>query len=142
MNIAQRRRLIHHPAGGSSRYFIPLVSALVPELWIPGAAQPSLDDFVAAVHRQIERFTAGHDADETLVEVELADGERLALRALSAEPGFGFVTLTVHPEEGGPQQLIVPVATIRRVTLGPAEQERARLGFSLPEQKEGPEPAA
>jgi hypothetical protein len=105
----------------------------VPDLWIPGAAEPSLDDFVARVVRQIERFTAGHDADETLVEVELADGERFALQALSAEPGYGFVTLTVHPEEGGAQrQLIVPVNAVRRIALGPAEEERASLGFSLP----------
>jgi hypothetical protein len=104
----------------------------VPELWIPGAAEPSLDDFVARVHRQIDRFTAGHDADETHVEVELGDGDRFALQALSAEPGYGFVTLTVHPEEGSPEQLIVPVNAIRRVTLGPAEEARAGLGFQLP----------
>jgi hypothetical protein len=104
----------------------------VPELWIPGAAEPFLDDFVARLHRQIERFTAGHDADETHVEVELADGEQFTLQALSPEPGYGFVTLTVHPEEGGRQELIVPVAAIRRITLGPAEEEHARLGFQLP----------
>jgi hypothetical protein len=114
----------------------------VPELWIPGAAEPSLDDFVARLHRQIERFTAGHDADDTHVEVELADGERLALQALSAEPGYGFVTLTVHPEAGAQQQLIVPVNAIRRVVLGPAEKERAQLGFSLPRNEKGAEPAA
>jgi hypothetical protein len=116
----------------------------VPELWIPGAAEPSLDDFVARLHRQIERFTAAHDADETQVEVELADGDRFTLQALSAEPGYGFVTLTVHPEDdGGQRQLIVPVNAIRRVTLGPAEAERARLGFQLPRTNErGPEPAA
>jgi hypothetical protein len=113
----------------------------VPELWIPGAAEPALDEFVARLHRQIERFTAGHAADQTHVEVELADGERFTLQALSAEPGYGFVTLTVHPEDGAQQQLIVPVAAIRRVTLGPAEGERAQLGFALP-QGRGPEPAA
>ena len=114
----------------------------MPELWIPGAAEPSLDDFVARVHRQIERFTAGHRADETLVEVELADGERFALQALSPEPGYGFVTLAVHAEEASPQQLIVPVNAIRRISLGPAEAERASLGFSLPPTERGPEPAA
>jgi hypothetical protein len=114
----------------------------MPELWIPGAAEPSLDGFVERVHRQIERFTAGHDADETHVEVELADGERFALQALSAEPGYGFVTLTVYQDDAGPQELIVPVNTIRRVTLGPAEKERASLGFSLPEHERGAEPAA
>ena len=102
------------------------------ELWTPGAAEPSLDDFVARLHRQIEQFTAGHDADETAVEIELADGEQFTLQALSAEPGYGFVTLTVHPEEEGQQQLIVPVGSIRRITLGPANEARASLGFQLP----------
>jgi hypothetical protein len=116
----------------------------VPELWIPGAAEPSLDDFVDRLHRQIERFTAGHDAEETHVEVELADGERFALQAVSAEPGYGFVTLTVHPEDGAQQQqqLIVPVNAIRRVMLGPAEAERAMLGFTLPKSVSGAQPGA
>jgi hypothetical protein len=102
----------------------------MPEVWIPGAAEPSLDDFVQRVHGQIERFTAGHDADETHVEVELADGERIALQALSAEPGFGFVTLTAHDEEAQ-RQLIVPVGSIRKITLGPADEQH-ELGFTLP----------
>ena len=114
----------------------------MPEVRTPGAAEPSLDDFVARVHRQIERFTSGHDADETHVEVELADGERFALQALSAEPGYGFVTLTVHPQDGEQQQLIVPVGAIRRVTLGPAEQDRARLGFALPSSGDTADPSA
>jgi hypothetical protein len=108
----------------------------VPEVWIPGAAAPSLDDFVERLHRQIERFTAGHEADETHVEVELGDGERLTLQALSAEPGYGFVTLTVYSEDGVPHQVIVPVNAIRRVTLGPAEDDRAQLGLRSPTTKE------
>jgi hypothetical protein len=102
----------------------------MPELWIPGAAEPSMDDFVERVHGQIERFTAGHDADETHVEVELADGERIDLQALSAEPGFGFVTLTAHAKEAQ-HQLIVPVSSIRKITLGPADAQH-QLGFTLP----------
>ena len=114
----------------------------MPDLWIPGAAEPSLDDFVARVHRQIEQFTESHAAEQTHVEVELADGERLALQALSAEPGFGFLTLTVHPEEGGQLQVVVPVNAIRRITLGPAEAERAALGFALPGSGGAADPAA
>jgi hypothetical protein len=113
----------------------------VPELWLPGAAEPSLDAFVERLLRQIERFTAGHDAEQTEVEVELADSERFTLRSISAEPGYGFVTLSVHADDGRPQELIVPLAAIRRVTLGPADEERARLGFALP-AKERAEPAA
>jgi hypothetical protein len=105
------------------------------ELWVPGAAEPSLDDFVARVHRQIELYTSTHTSERSHVEVELADGERLTLLSLSGEPGYGFVTLTVEGE-----QLIVPVGSIRRITLGPADDERTP-GFALPQLK-GPEPAA
>ena len=120
----------------------------MPDLWIPGAAEPSLHDFVARVLKQIERYTASHAAEQSEVEVELADGGRLTLQSLSAEPGYGFVTLVVHPEgERDPQQVIVPVNAIRRIDLGPAEADRARFGFALPDDasamnEKGTEPAA
>jgi hypothetical protein len=114
---------------------------LSPELWVPGSAEPSLDDFVSRVHRQIERYTTTHAADRSHVEVELSDGERLTLRSLSSEPGYGFLTLTVHPgRESEPEQLIVPVGGIRRIALGPADED-LRPGFALP-QGRGAEPAA
>jgi hypothetical protein len=108
---------------------------LSPDLWVPGAAEPSLDDFVARIHRLIEQYTATHAADRSHVEVELADGEQLTVRSLSSEPGFGFLTLALEGE-----QVIVPVGSIRRITLGPAD-DRNRPGFALPQEK-GPEPAA
>jgi hypothetical protein len=108
---------------------------LSPELWVPGAAEPSLDDLVARIHRLIEQYAATHATDRSHVEVELADGERLSLQSLSSEPGFGFLTLAVEGE-----QLIVPVGSIRRITLGPADEDR-KPGFALPEKK-GAEPAA
>ena len=98
-----------------------------PDLWVPGAAEPSLDDFVARVHRQIEQYTATHTAEQSHVEVELADGERLSLKALSSEPGYGFLTLTVHDGE----HMIVPVGAIRRINLGPADEQN-KPGFALP----------
>jgi hypothetical protein len=119
----------------------------VPQLWIPGVAEPSLDDFVERVHKQIEQYTASHAAEQTEVEVELVDGGRLTLQSLSAEPGYGFVTLAVHAkDEGDAQQVIVPVNAIRRIDLGPAEADRARFGFALPDdgsrKGKGTEPAA
>jgi len=105
------------------------------DLWLPGAAPApqSLDDFVERVHRRIERYTAGHAADKSEVEVQLADGERVSLQSLSAEPGYGFVTLAVHPgDDDDPRELIVPVTSIRKIALGPAAAERAQFGFSLP----------
>ena len=109
------------------------------DLWVPGAAEPSLDDFVARIHRQIEQYTSTHSADRSHVEVELGDGERLTLQSLSSEPGYGFLTLTVQAEDEA-EQLIVPVGSIRRITLGPADDER-RPGFALPKEN-GAEPAA
>jgi len=106
---------------------------LSPDLWVPGAAEPSLDDFVARIHRQIERYTSTHSADRSHVEVELGDGERLTLQSLSSEPGYGFLTLTVQGEDEA-DQVIVPVGAIRRITLGPAD-ENQKPGFALPDQK-------
>jgi hypothetical protein len=108
---------------------------LSPELWVPGAAEPSLEAFVARIHRLISQHTATHDAAQEHVQVELAGGESLSVTSLSSEPGFGFITLSV-----GAEQMIVPVASIRRITLGPADEDR-KPGFALPQEK-GPEPAA
>jgi len=114
---------------------------LSPDLWVPGAAEPSLDDFVARVLRAIERYTSAQTAERTHVEVELGDGQRVTLRSLSGEPGYGFLTLVVHPhEDGDAEQLIVPVGAIRRIALGPADETR-RPGFALPKE-EGPGSAA
>ncbi len=112
----------------------------MPELWYPGVAGPSLDAFVERVHRQIEEYTATHGADRSAVDVEFADGQRVVLQSLSAEPGHGFVTLTVHPEDDGDsRQLIVPVASIRRIELGPAEGDRFSFGFAA---QQGSDPSA
>jgi len=100
-------------------------------LWVPGAAEPSLDEFVARVHAQIERYTTTHTAERSHVEVELATGERLTLRSLASDPGYGFVTLAVHAGDGEAEQLIVPVGAIRSIALGPADEDR-RPGFALP----------
>jgi hypothetical protein len=90
-------------------------------------------DLVERIHRQIARFAVDARVESAYVVVELLDGSRFPLDAISAEPGFGFVTLTPHPDadEDFPEQLIVPVGTLRRVELARAEEERAALGFSL-----------
>ena len=111
-----------------------------PDFWVPGTAEPSLDAFVDRVHSQIERYTATHTAEQTHVVVELGDGERLTLHALSGEPGFGFLTLSVQAADGDAEELIVPVGAIRRIALGPADESR-RPGFALSKEI-GPEPAA
>ena len=57
-----------------------------------------------------------------------------ALDSISPEPGFGFVTLVPHPEAGEddlPEEMIVPVAILRRIELARAEEHRAALGLSV-----------
>jgi hypothetical protein len=102
----------------------------MPDLWIPGTAA-SLDDLVARIHRRIESFTAEQKLEQAEVEVELSDGSALRLSSISAEPGYGFLTLVPHAENGEARELIVPVGAIRRLTLSRAEAE-SPIGFSLP----------
>jgi hypothetical protein len=104
---------------------------LSPGLWIPGAAEPSLGDFVQRIIAQIERYTGTHTAEQSHVEIELADGERLTLHSLSSEPGYGFLTVAVHTHEGDDGELIIPVGSIKYIALRPADEQR-RPGFALP----------
>jgi hypothetical protein len=97
------------------------------------AAGPQ-EELVERIHRQIERFAGDVQVERAFVEIELADGARFALDSISAEPGFGFVTIVPHAdlEEDLPERLIVPVGSIRRIELARAEEQRAQFGFSLP----------
>ena len=102
----------------------------MPELWTPGMMGP-LDDLVARIHRRIESFAAEHALEQAMVEIELSDGALFRLESISAEPGYGFVTIVPHGEKGEPQELIVPLGAIRQLTLSRAEPE-SPVGFSLP----------
>lgn len=99
------------------------------ELWVPGYDGP-LDDLIARIHRRIE--TLAEAAGQAYVEVELADGARYAVESLTPEPGYGFVTIRPHPADDVPDEVIVPVGSIKRIELSRAADERGRLGFSLP----------
>ena len=104
----------------------------MPELWIPGMAGP-LEDLVARIHRRIDAFASEHGIEQAMVEIELTDGALLRLSSLSADPGYGFLTLVPHTVDGEPQELIVPIAAIRQLTLSRAEPE-GPIGFSLPSE--------
>ena len=110
----------------SGRSSAPSSLRRVSELWTPGGA-PSADEFVRALHRQIETWTGQHGT--AWVEVELRDGSNLELESLSGEPGLGFITLTPRADE--PQAVIVPVGMIARVTIASTDPEHP-LGFSVP----------
>ena len=66
------------------------------------------------------------------VEVEFADGAVLNLISISAEPGYGFITLRPHPEEDEPNEIVVPIGSITRISLGAPEPPH-KLGFALPD---------
>jgi hypothetical protein len=102
----------------------------MPDLWTPGMAGP-LDQLVERIQRRAEAFKETHELDDVGVEVELHDGSLHRLASLSAEPGFGFITLTPHPEEGEPEELIIPLGSVVRIRIGRVEAEQ-RLGFAVP----------
>jgi hypothetical protein len=102
----------------------------VPEVWIPGFAGP-LDDLINRIHRRIEQFSAEAKIERPAVEVELLGGLRYSIESISAEPGYGFVTLRPHGDDA-PDEVIVPIGSIMRLELSKAVEERGRLGFSLP----------
>ena len=107
-----------------------MYSFRVPELWVPGAAGP-LDQLVERLHRRIAEFARKHGLVEAAVDVELADGALIPVAAISAEPGFGFVTLCPHGDD--PQELVVPIGSVKQIVIGVPEPARARFGFSLPD---------
>ena len=100
-------------------------------LWVPGAAGP-LEQFVDRVNRQIAAYADQHGIERVSVEVELFDGALFNVKEISPEPGFGFVTLSPYPEEGGEpeEQLIVPLGSVRRIVLGKTDAKFARFGFT------------
>jgi hypothetical protein len=96
----------------------------MPELWLPGVEGPH-DAFLDRLQRQIAAV-----APKPFVEIELQDGSRFAVESIEAEPGFGFVALRPHPTGEPPDLVIVPLASIKRIEVSRAEEERAKLGFS------------
>ena len=105
----------------------------MPQLWLPGVEGPQ-DDFVERLHRQIERFAREKGVERISVEVEIDGGSRFPLDTISPEPGYGFVTLRPHPTEDPdvPDELIVPIAALRRIELDDAAEQKRPFGFTLP----------
>jgi hypothetical protein len=87
------------------------------------------------LHRAIAAFGAAHGVETPVVEVELADGSRFVLEKIEAEPGFGMVTLHVHPDDADtPDALVVPLGSIRRIELRRSPEARVEsVGFSVPQ---------
>jgi hypothetical protein len=90
---------------------------------------------VGRLHRAIAAFAQAHGVETPVVELELADSARFVLEKIDPEPGFGMVTVHVHSDDDdGPDALIVPLGSIRRIELRRAPEERlASVGFSVRE---------
>ena len=101
----------------------------MPELWIPGVGEPSIEGFVDRVLKQIARFAAEVPGGEAQVEVELRDGSVIPLESIVPEPGFGFLTLRPHSRRK--EEIVVPVGAIARLRFSPPE-EHPPFGFSKP----------
>jgi hypothetical protein len=105
-----------------------------------------LEAFVERLQRRVEDFAASRGWESAWVQLEFVDGVVVTVHSISPEPGFGFVTISPYPEDearpwpapGGdetaipPEELIVPVGSIKRITLGEAAEHRAEFGFSIP----------
>jgi hypothetical protein len=97
-------------------------------LWTPGAAGP-LDEFIARVSRIVSSFAAEHGLEQAEVRLELADGSRHTVAAMTPEPGFGFFSFTPHGDEGDePRRIVVPVGVVRSIEVSPPDPERP-FGF-------------
>jgi hypothetical protein len=106
----------------------------VPELWTPLSEGPH-EEFVDRLYRAVARFAEEKGVEKPLVELELNDTARFVIDRIAPEPGFGMVTIYVHPsrEEDGPEAIVVPIGSIRRIELRAGSGERvSRFGFSLP----------
>jgi hypothetical protein len=86
-----------------------------------------LDEFVSRVTRMVGDFAAEQGLEQAEVRVELVDGSRHTLQAMTAEPGFGFLSITPHGEDE-PRCLIVPVGAVRSIEISPPDPER-KFGF-------------
>ena len=97
-------------------------------VWTPGAAGP-LDEFVSRLTRMIAAFASEHALEQAEVCIELVDGSRFTLASATAEPGFGFFSLTPYrAEDDEPKQLIVPIGAVRSIELSAPDPERP-FGF-------------
>jgi hypothetical protein len=99
-------------------------------IWMPGVAGP-LDELVVRIRGLVESFAREHGLEQAEVRVELVDGRELLVSSISSDPGFGFLTLTLHAVGGDePRSVIAPVAAVKLVELSAPDPQRP-FGFSV-----------
>ena len=88
-----------------------------------------LDELVQRILRRVDHFKVEHGLEEAEVSVELVDGSLHRLKTISAEPGFGFVSMCPHSDEDDPEEVIVPLGAIRELRIAAPSHEQP-LGFA------------
>jgi hypothetical protein len=79
----------------------------------------------------VEGFTREHQIEHAEVRLELIDGREYVVESVSAEPGFGFLAIVPHRDEGQePRQVIVPIGAVKLVEISAPDPVRP-LGFRL-----------
>ena len=62
--------------------------------------------------------------------IELADGSWHVAASLTAEPGFGFLTIVPYRDpDDEPRQLVVPIGAVKSIELSAPDPERP-FGFT------------
>jgi hypothetical protein len=98
-------------------------------LWTPGMAGP-LDEFVVRLTRIVAGFAEEHGLEQAEVRLELVDGSRHVLAAVTAEPGFGFLSFVPHSGDGAePRRIIVPIGAVRTIEISAPDPDRP-FGFA------------
>ena len=109
-------------------------------IWTPGTAGP-LDELVSRIRRAVEAFAQEHGSSKRRSGSSFYDGRELVVASISPEPGFGFLTLQPHQDDGGePSRVIVPIGAVKLVEISTADPERPSGSPSARRQRR-PRPA-
>jgi hypothetical protein len=97
-------------------------------IWTPGAAGP-LDEFVARINRMVATFAQEHGLEQAEVRLELADGSRYLLAAVTPDPGFGFFSFVPYLGDGDePSRVVIPVGAVKSIEISAPDPEEP-FGF-------------
>jgi hypothetical protein len=92
-----------------------------------------LDAFVARIMRMVAEFVREHALEQAEMRIELGDGSRHLVAAVTADPGFGFFSFRPHRVEGEePRLVIVPIGAVKSIELSAPDPEHP-FGFVAPE---------
>ncbi len=92
-----------------------------------------LDEFVTRITRMAAEFVQEHGLEQAELRIELADGSHHLVATTTAEPGFGFFSITPHRPEGEePRRVIVPIGAVKAIEISAPDPER-QFGFMASE---------